>query len=74
MYELRNDGHTVSQHRTLDAAVKADMKLQRQVKKANGASSFLMTDVIHVHTVCGKCRSDEINADEYWAARNRLGL
>lgn len=74
MYELRLDGRCLSQHRTIDAAVKADMKLQRQTKKANGETSFLDTDIVHVHAVCGKCRTDKIDADEYWAARDRLRI
>lgn len=34
----------ISRHRTLEAAVRADRKLQRAVRRANGATSYLPTE------------------------------
>ena len=34
---------TISTHRTIDAAVKAQIKHQRAVKRANGAHSYIPT-------------------------------
>ena len=46
MYELYDtfNKRVVSRHRTLDAAVKADRRLQRAVKRGNGQSSYLPTE------------------------------
>lgn len=35
----------VSRHKTVAAAIKADLKLQRAVKKANGKTSYLPTEL-----------------------------
>lgn len=36
----------ISRHRTLDAAVKADRAFQRRVKRANGPTSFIPTEIL----------------------------
>lgn len=74
MYELSNAGRRVSRHLTLDAAIKADMKLQRKAKKANGESSHVQTGIIHVFSACGREMRRSINQDQYAAAYARLGI
>ena len=41
-------GRCESLHRTHDAAERADARLQRQVKRNNGASSYLPTRIVEV--------------------------
>ena len=41
-------GTIVSQHRTIDAAERADAKLQRLTKAANGANSYLPTRIVEL--------------------------
>lgn len=47
MYELYDtfNNCTLSRHRTLKAAVKADRKVQRRIKRANGRTSYLPTEI-----------------------------
>jgi hypothetical protein len=44
IYDTFND-RIVSRHRTIDAAIKADQRLQRSVKQSNGATSYLPTEL-----------------------------
>lgn len=39
-------GAVVSTHRTIEAAEKADHKLQRMTRKANGSNSYLPTRIV----------------------------
>ena len=73
MFELYDtfNGHTISRHRSIEAAVKADRKFQRAVKRANGDSSYIPTQI----------REDgkAIDENDYYAAcghvdAERLGL
>lgn len=41
-------GAVVSIHRTIEAAAAADVKLQRQVRRANGDSSYLPTRIVRL--------------------------
>jgi hypothetical protein len=42
------NNHTISTHRTLDAAVKAQAKHSKAVTKANGASSYIPKKIVEV--------------------------
>jgi hypothetical protein len=37
---------TISKHRTVEAAVKADIKFSRAVKRANGANSYIPAMIV----------------------------
>ena len=56
-------GSIVSRHRTIDAANKADSIFQRQVKRANGANSYIPTIVVE-RVVCAK------DSKSTWARRS----
>lgn len=49
MFELVNESsgadNVISRHRTYFAALRADRKLQGQVRKANGQNSYLQTRI-----------------------------
>ena len=47
MFELYDtfNGHTISRHRSIEAAIKADRKFQRAVKRANGSNSYIPTEI-----------------------------
>ncbi len=67
MYQLINTfiggdlkSQLVSQHKSLQAAIKANIKLQRQVKKANGSTSYLPTKILE--------NWQPVNEEEYDAA------
>lgn len=47
LYDTFNN-RIVSRHRTVEAACKADSKLQRAVKRANGSSSYLPTRIMRI--------------------------
>ena len=61
MYELNDtfNGLLISRHRSLSAAVRADMAHNRAVKKANGQSSYIPTSI----TMDGERLSDEANEE-----------
>jgi hypothetical protein len=44
IYDTFNN-RIVSRHRKIVAAIKADQRLQRSVKRANGATSYLPTEL-----------------------------
>ena len=44
IYDTFNN-RIVSRHRTIDAAIKADQRLQRSIKRANGMTSYLPTEL-----------------------------
>lgn len=48
MYKLIDtfNNCTISRHRTVEAAVKADIRFQRAVKRANGTNSYIPTIVV----------------------------
>lgn len=48
MYQLIDtfNDRIISRHRTIGAAVKADAKFQRRVKRANGNGSYIPTKVL----------------------------
>ena len=67
MYQLLNtfvggdeQNQLVSQHKTLVNAIKANDRLQRKVKQANGQSSYLPTEIL--------CDWEPVDTDEYEAA------
>lgn len=41
-------GKVESRHRTVEAAIKADEKLQRAVKRANGKNCYLPTRIVEL--------------------------
>ncbi len=47
-YTLRDtfNNRTISRHRTLEAAAKADKAHNRAVKRANGATSYIPTEIL----------------------------
>lgn len=49
-YRLRNtfSNCKISDHRTIEAAIKANQKTQRTTKKRNGLSSYLPTEIVQV--------------------------
>ena len=49
MYLLRDTfgDYTISRHRTIEAAVKADKAHGRMIRKANGQSSYIPTSITH---------------------------
>lgn len=48
MYELYDtfNGRIVSRHRTIENAVKANIRLQRRTKKYNGDSCYIPTQIL----------------------------
>jgi len=44
VYDTFNQ-RTISRHRSLEAAVKAEHRFQRAVKRANGESSYIPTEI-----------------------------
>jgi hypothetical protein len=60
---------TISTHRTLDAAVKAQAKHSRAVSRANGSNSYIPKKIVEV--VMG----EEVPVDQYdlMAAERRVG-
>lgn len=70
MYLLVNtftNDDVISRHRSLVAAVCADRKLQKQVKKANGSSSYLPTVIRNDD---GTPVSPEDFDDVFWQLEN----
>ena len=67
MYTLTDtfNGRTISRHCTLEAAVRADIRFSRAVRRANGASSYIPTRI----TLNG----DAIDPDLVLDAKARLG-
>lgn len=60
----------ISRHRSLDAAVKARAKHGRAVRKSNGASSYIPTQITEMRA--GK--KSQIDIDEIYAAEDRAGF
>jgi len=63
------NARTISTHRTLDAAVKAQAKHSRAVRKANGSSSYIPKKIVEV------VNGEETPVDQYdlMAAEQRVG-
>lgn len=60
---------TISKHRTLDAAVKAQAKHSRMVREANGGNSYIPKKIVEV--IDGK--DCEVCEMDLMAAEQRLG-
>lgn len=60
----------LSNHRTLDAAVKAQAKHSRAVSKANGAGSYIPKKIIEV--IDGE--ETEVDSRDIMAAEHRCGI
>lgn len=58
IYDTFNN-QTVSHHRSIEAAVKADRKFQRDVKRANGQNSYIPT------TIQVRVDGEWVGADQY---------
>ena len=67
MYTLTDtfNGRTISRHRTLEAAVRADARHARAVRRANGASSYIPTRITR--------DGESIDPETVWAAKARIG-
>jgi hypothetical protein len=63
------NARTISTHRTLDAAVKAQAKHSRAVSNANGSSSYIPKKIVEV------VNGEETPVDQYdlMAAEQRVG-
>ena len=68
-YTLRDtfNGVTVSNHRSLEAAVAAEIKFGKAVKRANGASSYIPTEILRN----GKRLTDD-EIEQAWAIHESL--
>jgi hypothetical protein len=66
MYHLHEtfNGTLVSSHRTLRAAVEADIRFQRAVRRANGESAYIPTEILR-----NSVRLTDEEADEVWEIR-----
>lgn len=68
-----NGNRVISRHRTIDNAVKADIKFQRAVKRANGRDSYMPTDIVEIKRVAGcevRCELPEDDREFMSAAYN----
>lgn len=61
---------TISTHRSLDAAVKAQAKHSRAVSKANGSNSYIPKKIVEVV----KGEDTAVDANDLMAAEARCGL
>ncbi len=59
--EAGHVGRILSSHRTRDTAERADAKLQRAVKRANGSGSYLPTTIVSDDPAASACPG----ADDY---------
>lgn len=68
-YTLRDtfNGVTVSTHRSLEAAVSAEIKFGRAVKRANGASSYIPTEIL-----CDGERMTDDEMEQAWAIHESI--
>lgn len=68
-YTLRDtfNGVTISRHRSLEAAVAADIRFGRAVKRANGASSYIPTEII-----CNGKRLTDDEIEQAWAINESI--
>lgn len=57
----------VSNHRSLEAAVAADIKFGRAVKRANGKSSYIPTEIL-----CDGERLTDDQKEQAWALNESL--
>ena len=56
----RSNRRAISRHRTMEAAVRADRKLQRAVRRANGATSYLDTQYLHADGTAVDMTADDV--------------
>ncbi len=54
-------------HRTLFAAIKSDAKFARAVERANGASSYIPTKLVHGGRGWRECK--DVTTEDYLAAK-----
>lgn len=68
-YTLRDtfNGVTISHHRSLEAAVAADIKFGRAVKRANGQSSYIPTEIL-----CDGKRLTDDEIEQAWAIHESI--
>ena len=66
LIDIFND-RVISRHRTLEAAMRAEIKHDKAVKKHNGTSSYIPTGIL---TPAG----EPVDADTYNELRYRLGI
>ncbi len=69
VYDTFND-RTVSNHRSLDAAVKADRKFQRAIKRSNGQSSYIPTRI----DIVADGEWTRADGDEIMEVKHRLDM
>lgn len=63
LYDTFNE-QVYSNHRSITAAVRADKKLQKQVKKNNGTTAYLPTKILHKDM--SELNDDEVNTMYYY--------
>ena len=61
------NGVTVSTHRSLESAVAADIKFGRAVKRANGQSSYIPTEIL-----CDGERLSDDQIEQAWAIHESI--
>lgn len=61
------NGFTVSAHMSLEAAVAADIKFGQAVKRANGQSSYIPTEIL-----CDGERLSDDQIEQAWAINESL--
>ena len=61
------NGVTVSTHRSLESAVAADIRFGKAVKRANGASSYIPTEIL-----CDGERLSDDQIEQAWSIHESL--